>query len=135
MAGEHLIELLKSKGGKPSDYADVVYGIVTSIKPLKVQLSNQMILTDDFITVGKHIGKFKIKGKGKGKFEIKSHHDEVGPASGNRPTVTENAEILKDFEFEFDNELKKGDKVTLIRGDGGQRFYLFERKGTDGFGY
>ena len=37
--------------------------------------------------------------------------------------------------IEFDNSLEKGDKVTMIRLDGGQQFYLFERLGEDGFGF
>lgn len=114
MAGERLIDLINSKAGKASDKSDVLYGIVTSLKPLKVQLSNQMIITDDFITLGKHIGKFTIKGK------ISNHHE--SKANG-------------DAQFELDNSLKMGDKVTLIRGNGGQRFYLFERQGTDGLGF
>ena len=63
MAGKRLYELMTQRGGKPSDYSDVVYGTVTSTKPLKVQLSNNMVLTDDFIVLGKHIGKFKLQGK------------------------------------------------------------------------
>ena len=63
MAGKRLYELMTQRGGKPSDYSDVVYGTVISAKPLKVQLSNNMVLTNDFIVFGKHIGKFKIKGK------------------------------------------------------------------------
>lgn len=102
MAGKRLYELMIKRGGKPSDYSDVVYGTVISTKPLKVQLSNNMILTDDFIVLGKHIGKFKIKGN---------------------------------IELEIDNSLESGDKVTMIREDGGQQFYLFERLGDDGFGF
>ena len=114
MAGKRLYELMIKRGGKPSDYSDVVYGTVISTKPLKVQLSNNMILTDDFIVLGKHIGKFKIKGK------VTQHkHDEV---KGN-------------IELEIDNSLESGDKVTMIREDGGQQFYLFERIGEDGFGF
>lgn len=102
MAGKRLYELMTNRGGKTSDYSDVVYGTVISTKPLKVQLSNNMILTDDFIVLGKHIGKFKIKGN---------------------------------IELEIDNSLESGDKVTMIREDGGQQFYLFERIGEDGFGF
>lgn len=102
MAGKRLYELMTKRGGKTSDYSDVVYGTVINAKPLKVQLSNNMILTDDFIVLGKHIGKFKIKGN---------------------------------IELEIDNSLESGDKVTMIREDGGQQFYLFERIGEDGFGF
>ncbi len=65
MVGERLFELMNSKGGNPSDYADIVYGVVIQASPLKVQLSNQLIITDDFIVMGKHIGKFKLQGKAK----------------------------------------------------------------------
>ena len=114
MAGKRLYELITERGGKPSDYSDVVYGTVISAKPLKVQLSNNMVLTDDFIILGKHIGKFKIKGK-----VTKHEHDEV---KGN-------------IELAIDNSLESGDKVTMIREHGGQQFDLFERIVEDGLGY
>ena len=111
MAGERLIKMLQSRGGQDSDYADVVYGVVTSTEPLKVQLSNNMVIDDNFIVLGKHIGKFKLPGK----------------ATINGSDVIKTEKItFKDMEF--DNSLKKNDKVTMIRMDGGQQFYLFERE-------
>ena len=111
MAGERLIKMLNSRGGKDSDYADVVYGVVTSTEPLKVQLSNNMVIDDNFIVLGKNIGKFKVSGK----------------ATINGSDVIKIEKItFKDMEF--DNSLKKNDKVTMIRMDGGQQFYLFERE-------
>lgn len=111
MAGERLIKMLNSRGGKDSDYADVVYGVVTSTDPLKVQLSNNMVIDDNFIVLGRHIGKFKLPGK----------------ATINGSDVIKTVKItFKDMEF--DNSLKKNDKVTMIRMDGGQQFYLFERE-------
>ncbi|WP_278954794.1 DUF2577 domain-containing protein [Lactobacillus apis] len=105
MAGELLTQMLNSRGGKDSDYADVVYGEVTSDKPLKVQLSNNMVIDDNFIVLGRNIGKHKVSGKG-----------EV------------NGQKISFKGLEIDNGLKKGDKVTMIRMDGGQQFYLFERE-------
>lgn len=105
MAGERLIKMLNSRGGKDSDYADVVYGVVTSTEPLKVQLSNNMVIDDNFIVLGRHIGKYKVTGKG-----------EV------------NGQKVSFKGLEIDNSLKKNDKVTMIRMDGGQQFYLFERE-------
>ena len=105
MAGELLTQMLNSRGGKDNDYADVVYGEVISDKPLKVQLSNNMVIDDNFIVLGRNIGKHKISGKG-----------EV------------NGQKISFKGLEIDNGLKKGDKVTMIRMDGGQQFYLFERE-------
>lgn len=142
MAGERIIDMMLSRGGSPSDYADIMYGVVISVDPLKVQLSNQMIITEDFIELGRHIGKFRLQGKAKTKVEVKEHKDQIGEASGTRPDVKEKAEFdfpkkpePNKFYFEFDNSLEKDDKVTLIRCDGGQRYYLFERIDKDGYGF
>lgn len=133
MAGKRLYELMTKRGGKPSDYSDVVYGTVISSKPLKVQLSNNMVLTDDFIVLGKHIGKFKLQGKaimkGSADMTFHGHHDTANISK------TDLSFKKTSMCIEFDNSLEKGDKVTMIRLDGGQQFYLFERIGEDGFGF
>lgn len=133
MAGKRLYELMTKRGGKPSDYSDVVYGTVISPKPLKVQLSNNMVLTNDFIILGKHIGKFKLQGnaimKGSADMTFHGHHDKANISKANLSFKKTSMYI------EFDNSLEKGDKVTMIRLDGGQQFYLFERLGEDGFGF
>ena len=133
MAGKRLYELMTQRGGKPSDYSDVVYGTVINAKPLKVQLSNNMVLTDDFIVLGKHIGKFKLQGnaimKGSADMTFHGHHDKANISKADLSFKKTSMYI------EFDNSLEKGDKVTMIRLDGGQQFYLFERLGEDGFGF
>lgn len=133
MAGKRLYELMTKRGGKPSDYSDVVYGTVISAKPLKVQLSNNMVLTDDFIVLGKHIGKFKLQGNA----IIKGIADMNFDGKEGKATITKSELEFKKKKMyiEFDNSLEKGDKVTMIRLDGGQQFYLFERLGEDGFGF
>ena len=124
---------MTKRGGKPSDYSDVVYGTVINAKPLKVQLSNNMVLTDDFIVLGKHIGKFKLQGnaimKGSADMTFHGHHDKANISKADLSFKKTSMYI------EFDNSLEKGDKVTMIRLDGGQQFYLFERLGEDGFGF
>lgn len=124
---------MTKRGGKSSDYSDVVYGTVISPKPLKVQLSNNMVLTNDFIILGKHIGKFKLQGnaimKGSADMTFHGHHDKANISKADLSFKKTSMYI------EFDNSLEKGDKVTMIRLDGGQQFYLFERLGEDGFGF
>lgn len=107
MAGEWLMEQVKARGGHQSDYADVVFGTVQSVKPLKIQISNQLILTDEFITLGRHVTKHKEK---------LIYHDWKGDKDIER---TETVGI--------DESLKTGDGVAMIRQDGGQQFYVFEK--------
>lgn len=114
MAGEQLISMLNSKGGKPSDYADVVYGKVISVDPLKIQLSNQMILTESFLVLGRYMSKRKER------IKVLKHHDAIDDVAGIRPDVEETIEI--------DGRPQVDDEVTMIRFDGGQQFYVLERK-------
>ncbi|MBT9671749.1 DUF2577 domain-containing protein [Secundilactobacillus kimchicus] len=104
MAGEWLLKKLQQRGGSDSDYSDIVYGTVTSTSPLKIQISNQMTLTDAFLNVSDSLTNQKLRVK----------------IDGEEKTL----EIL--------NELKVGDGVSMIRHDGGQQFYVFEKnKGGD----
>lgn len=107
MAGEWFMEQIKARGGHQSDYADVVFGTVQSVKPLKVQISNQLILTDDFITLGRHVTKHKEK---------MTYHD-----------YKNDADITRTEDVIIDESLKAGDGVAMIRQDGGQQFYVFEK--------
>lgn len=141
MAGELLYQLMTEKGGKSTDYADVVYGTVIKVDPLRVQLANNMIITDDFIDLGRHIGKFKLQGKavfkkGTMKMVFHSHNDTAQVKETNLEFPEPDHESdEKPFYIEFDNSLEKDDKVTLIRCNGGQRFYLFERTCKKGYGF
>lgn len=103
MAGEWLLEQLRRRGGSDSDYCDVVTGTVVRVSPLRVQLSNEMVIGQEFITLGKNIGQQTIIG-----------------------TATFGGKTEK-ISIDIDNSLQEGDSVTLIRADGGQEFYLFER--------
>lgn len=119
MAGEQLIKMLTERGGSDSEYSDVVYGRVISTAPLKVQISNSMIIDDNFIVLGKHIGSFSMSGS-------LTTSEEKKDKDGEKPKIEK---TTKTATFTFDNSLKVGDKVTMIRADGGQQFYLFEREG------
>ncbi|MDT7019296.1 DUF2577 domain-containing protein [Lactobacillus sp. PFC-70] len=103
MAGEQLLDMMEARGGSDSDYSDIVFGTVVSEKPLKIQISNQITLTDALLNLSVSVTDHKIKVKD----------------GGNTKTVT----IL--------GALKKGDGVTMIRQDGGQQFYVLEKIGGD----
>lgn len=113
MAGEQLLGMMNSKGGNESDYADIVYGKVISSDPLKIQTSNQMILSESFLVLGRQVTKHQER------IRVLAHHDSIGDTSGNRPDVFETIEI--------DGTLKDGDSVVMIRFNGGQQFFVLER--------
>ena len=99
MAGERLLNLMNSRGGNDSDYSDIVFGTVINTSPLKIQISNQMVLTDAFLNLSREVTDYWIK------VEIDGEKKKV--------------KVL--------NALKGGDGVTMIRQDGGQQFYVLEK--------
>lgn len=103
MAGEQLLDMMEARGGSDSDYSDIVFGTVVSEKPLKIQISNQITLTDALLNLSVSVTDHKVKVKD----------------GGDTKTVT----VL--------GALKKGDGVTMIRQDGGQQFYVLEKIGGD----
>jgi hypothetical protein len=111
MAGEWILDQMHSRGGKPNEYADLVFGKVVSTSPLKVQLSNSMILTDNFLTLGLHVTKHKVKVKYKDR--------------------TDTSDNDRTEEVEVDESLKTGDGVVMIRSDGGQSFFVLEKTEGD----
>lgn len=113
MAGERLFKFIADQHTPSGERTDLVYGVVTSVKPLKIQLANNLVLDDNFLVLGKHIGKFKVQGK----------------------TVMKGNSSEKEMYLEINNSLEKKDKVAMLRMDGGQQYYIFERLGEDGYGF
>lgn len=108
MAGERILEMMKQRGGHDSDYADVVFGTVVSASPLKIQISNQMTLTDAFLVLGRYVQKHKEK---------HTYHD-----------YKQDSDTTRTEAVVVDDSLEAGDGVAMIRMDGGQQFYVFEKK-------
>ncbi|MFK4781361.1 DUF2577 domain-containing protein [Lactococcus petauri] len=103
-----LVKLINKKGGKPSDYADMLYGKVISSNPLTVKVDTGLELTSDFLELGKFKGSRKINISGLSVKVDGKDYQISGTA-----TISENLEI--------------GDNVSLMRGHGGQRFYIMDR--------
>lgn len=114
MAGEKLLKAIHSRGGNDSDYADIVFGTVVSTSPLKIQISNQMTLTDAFLVLGRYVTKHKEK---KVTYKDWKSDGEV---------------TRKDEEVIVDDSLENGDGVAMIRMDGGQQYYVFEKTAEEG---
>ncbi|WP_416353934.1 DUF2577 domain-containing protein [Agrilactobacillus fermenti] len=99
--------MMNAKGGNDSDYADFMFGKVISVDPLKIQLSNQMVLTDSFLTLGRQVTKHK---------ERVTYQD-----------MTHDGDTTRTETVIIDQALKTGDSVLMFRSNNGQRFYVLER--------
>lgn len=101
MAGEKLIRMINARGGSDTEYSDVVFGIVVDTSPLSIKLSEKIILSEPFLIVSRYLSDYKQK------IALDGKNQEI--------TVF--------------NALAVGDRVAMIRLDGGQQFYVLEKLG------
>lgn len=58
---EWFLHQIKSQGGVDSDYADVLFGKVVSTGPLKVKISNELVLDRTFLALTQTAVNAKLK--------------------------------------------------------------------------
>lgn len=79
--------------------ADLRYGTVISVNPLKVQITNQFTLPNSLLVVPKHLTDYEVD-------------------------ITIDDE---DKKITIKNALKIGDKVALLRKQGGQSYFILDK--------
>lgn len=98
----NLVELIKKiamEAYEASKPAKVVYGTVTSVKPLKVRLTDKLTILNSSLIVPRALTNCEIE----------------MAIDGYWHTIT------------LSNGLKVGDKVIMLRDKGGQRFLIIDR--------
>lgn len=80
---------------------DLRYGTVVGVSPLKVQITNQFTIPASLLIVPKHLTNYEI--------------DVTDKSTNEKKTI-----IIHDA-------LKVGDKVALLRQQGGQSYFILDR--------
>lgn len=57
---EWFVNRMNSQGGTDSDYADVLFGTIISGNPLKVKISNELVLDRTFLAITETAKKAKL---------------------------------------------------------------------------
>ena len=128
-----LIDIMKraaidaNESNKP---ADLRFGTVTSASPLKVQVTNQFILPESILIVPEHLTDHEIEVTVKDSYGWETKYRSGGSgdsafASHNHDIAFERKKIL------VHGALKVGDKVALMRKQGGQFYYILDRLPKD----
>ena len=97
-----LIDIMKRASMDAMDnkqMCDLRFGTVTSVTPLKVQITNQFTIPEKLLIVPRHLTNYKVEMLIDG--------------------VSRSVEVK--------NALVSGDKVALIRKTGGQSYYILDR--------
>ena len=128
---------------------DLRYGTVVEVNPLKVQITNQFVLPSSLLIVPEHLTDYKVavtvdwdtssngshthtfKGTtgnesgGSGEDSFASHSHGYSGTTTDRGDHTH--EIVGKKTMTIHNALKVGDKVALLRKQGGQSYFILDR--------
>ena len=98
-----------------SQPCDLRFGTVASASPLSVRVSAQMVLPASLLVVPQHLTDYTVDAE----VEWETERDR-----GNQPHTHE---IVGTQKLKIKNGLKEGDKVALLRKQGGQTYYILDR--------
>lgn len=91
---------------------DLRYGKVTSVKPLKVHITNLFTIPESMLVVPQHLTDYEVGVMVD--FATESADSHTHKVSGTKTMTIKNA-------------LKVGDKVALLRKTGGQSYFILDR--------
>ena len=104
------VKLLAYDVLQQENIADICYGTVTAIEPLKIMLEQKLELTEEFLVLSQNVVK---------------HYESFYMRKKNSNGEWEHYEII------IEKELKKGERVILMKMTGGQRYVVLERVGEE----
>ena len=107
----------------------VCYGTVTSASPLKIQVDQKKTLTDPQLILTDNVRDFNvemstIEGTGK---SLGPHYTEDESGSGYPAFAAHKHRYQGRKKWRVHNALKVGEKVILLRCDGGQKYIVLDR--------
>ena len=108
------LNLIKSaaKEQRESDApATVCHGVVTSASPLSVQIDQRFIVSAANLIVPQHLSSYTVSATIDGSTaDAEGHNHKLGS-----------------YSLRIDNSLKTGDRLILVRQDGGQMYLIVDR--------
>lgn len=109
------------EAGKP---VNVVFGTVVSASPLKIQVDQKLILSAKMLILARNVTDFTV-------YETVNHRTEdTGGGSGDAAFESHHHAYSGKKAFQIHNALAMGEKVILIRVQGGQKYLVIDRLGA-----
>lgn len=124
--------------------ADIFFGTVTKESPLEISIDQQFILTEEFLVLSNMVKDHPVDltvsfQTENDKFLIKDHTHPYEDTQPNGQPVTKSTQTTPDLDVTHKHEikhkikviqhygLKNGEKVILLRMQGGQRYLVLDR--------
>lgn len=102
-----LIKQAAVEAVKAGDPSDIIYGTVASAEPLIIQINQKLMLTSEFLTLTTSVIDYKV--------QVKIYD------------IGEDETKVEKQMMNVYNGLKSGDKVILLKQQGGQRYVVLDK--------
>ena len=123
-----LIDIMKRASMDAMDatqMCDLRFGTVTSVKPLKIQITNQFTIPESLLIVPQHLTDYEMKITTSGYGWVtdqKSGGSDMASFASHNHNINQSEKTVK-----IHGALKVNDKVALIRKQGGQSYFILDR--------
>lgn len=121
-----LIKQIAMDSVKAAKICDYVTGVITSVDPLKVKITNSFEIEGEFLVVPQSMTDHEVEITIKKEYGWKTKDKSGG--SGEDAFATHSHDVALDkAKIKIHNALKAGDKVLMIRKSGGQEFVIIDK--------
>lgn len=111
-----------------SQLTDIGFGIVESANPLKIRVNQKMLLTDEYLILTNAVKEHSVDISVSWTTEDEKEHVHGNGNNGNPTDKTEHKHELKGRKkIIIHNGLTVGEKVLLLRTQGGQNYVVIDR--------
>lgn len=135
-ANHNPVELIKRAAVDAVEAAkpvNVLFGTILSASPLKISVEQKLTLGSKQLILSRNVTDYSVAMTLDHTTESHSHDHEIQDTftgGGSSSTETHNHEYKGTKMFRVHNALKAGEKVILIRIQGGQKFLVLDRLGV-----
>lgn len=121
MAGERLASLIKNARPHETEMSDIVYGRVTSTSPLVVEVEGRFKIGKEHLVLSRTVQDLTLS------FDVPTYSANHKNVNGESVVGSLN-QGSRQISIQVFRDLRVGDKVSMIRGQKGQLYYILDRR-------
>lgn len=118
-----IIKCAASDGINASKPVELRYGNVVSVNPLKIQVANDFTIPESMLIVPQHLTEYSVEINAK--WTINKPSDDSTPTDDSIPNY--DYELRGADMITIDGSLQVGDRVAMLRQQGGHSYYVLDK--------
>ena len=122
-----IIKTLAQLSADNSKLANITVGTVISESPLKIKITQDLVLPESVLIIPQHLTDYEIRVTIDSNYGWKTEDESYSSASADAFRSHSHDIIQSNKKVKIHGKLKTGEKVALINAIGGQQYYILGR--------